>query len=75
MPVDTFWGYYGAYYPAAEMRVDTVVMVEIKIYSLTDDKLVWAGVSETFNPTNSATLISEIAVEAGKELRRQGLIS
>ncbi|HEY4597338.1 MAG TPA: hypothetical protein VIJ02_13140 [Thermoanaerobaculia bacterium] len=75
MPVDTFWGYYGAYYPAAEMRVDTVVMVEIKIYSLTDDKLVWAGVSETFNPTNSATLISEIAAEAAKELRRQGLIS
>ena len=74
-PVDTFWGYYGSYYPAMDMRVDTVVMVEIKIYSLTEDKLVWAGVSETFNPTNSVGLINEIAVEAGKELRRQGLIS
>jgi hypothetical protein len=75
MPVDTFWGYYGSSYPAMDMRVDTVVMVEIKIYSLTDDKLIWAGVSETFNPTNSVGLINEIAVEAGKELRRQGLIS
>jgi len=74
-PYNSFWGYYGAYYPAAEMRVDTVVRVEINIYSLTEDKLVWAGVSETFNPTSSQGLISEIAAEAGKELRRQGLIS
>lgn len=74
-PYNTFWGYYGSSYPAMDMRVDTVVRVEINIYSLTEDKLVWAGVSETFNPTNSATLISEITAEAGKELRRQGLIS
>lgn len=74
-PYDTFWGYYGAYYPAMDMRVDTVVSVEINIYSLTEDKLIWAGVSESFNPTSSQGLISEIAAEAGKELRRQGLIS
>jgi hypothetical protein len=74
-PYNTFWGYYGTYYPAMDMRVDTVVRVEINIYSLAEDKLVWAGVSETFNPTSSQGLISEIAAEAGKELRRQGLIS
>ena len=75
VPASSFWGYYGAYYPPAEMRVDTVVSVEINIYSLTEDKLVWAGVSETFNPTSSATLINEIAAEAAKELRKQGLLS
>ena len=74
-PVGSFWGYYGAYYPPADLRVDTVVSVEINIYSLTEDKLVWAGVSETFNPTSSANLITEIAAEAAKELRKQGLIS
>ena len=75
MPLEDFWGYYGAAYPPTEMNVDTIARVEIKIYSLADDKLVWAGVSETFNPKDAGQLVADIVAAAGQELRRQGLIS
>jgi hypothetical protein len=75
VPLQDFWGYYGAAYPPTEMNVDTIARVEIKIYSLNDDKLVWAGVSETFNPKDAGQLVADIVAAAGQELRRQGLIS
>ena len=75
MPLEDFWGYYGAAYPPTEMNVDTIARVEIKIYSLADDKLVWAGVSETFNPKDAGQLVADIVAAAGQELRRQGLVS
>jgi hypothetical protein len=75
VPLEDFWGYYGAAYPPTEMNVDTVARVEIKVYSLTDDKLIWTGTSETFNPKGAPQLVSDIVVAAGRELRRQGLIS
>lgn len=61
-------------YPPAELRVDTVVRVEIKIYSLGEDKLIWSGVSETFNPGAVQKAVTDIVAAAGKELRRQGLL-
>ncbi len=75
MPLESFWGYYNTSYPPAELTADTIVRVEIKIYSLAEDKLMWAGVSESFNPKDAQQLVSEIVAAAGKELRRQGLIA
>ena len=78
MPVG-FWGYYDTYYPStyasAEVYVETVVRVEINVYSLTEDKLIWGGVSESIDPKGVQSLIADIAKAAGKELRRQGLIA
>ncbi len=71
----SFWGYYDAFYPPMDLRLDTVVRVEINVYSLTEDKLLWAGRSETLDPQNITQLISEIVDAAGRELRKQGLIS
>ena len=64
-----------AWYPTEQMAVDTIIRVEIKIYSLAEDKLLWAGISQTFNSNGTQDLISKIVAAAGKELRRQGLIS
>jgi hypothetical protein len=76
VPLEAFWGSYGyGAYPPAEMRVDTVVRVEINVYSLAEDKLIWTGVSESFNPQSAPQLVADIVAAAGKELRRQGLIS
>ena len=47
-----YWGYgWGAVYDPGYLRTDTVVMVETLIYSVTQDKLVWAGHSKTTNPS------------------------
>ena len=75
VPLESFWGYYGYAYPPTEMRADTVVRVEVNIFSLTEDKVLWRGVSESFNPQSTGALVSEITAVVGRELRRQGLIS
>lgn len=62
------------WYPTEQLAVETYISVEIKIYSLAEDKLLWAGISQTFNSKDTNDLVSKIAAAAGKELRRQGLI-
>lgn len=64
-----------AWYPTEQMAIDTIIRVEIKVYSLAEEKLLWGGVSQTFNPKDTHDLVSKIVAAAGKELRRQGLIS
>ena len=64
-----------AWYPTEQMAVDTILRVEIQIYSLAEDKLIWGGISQTFNAQGTQDLIAKIVAAAGQELRRQGLIS
>ena len=75
-----YGGYWGGYYgygwgaPYAEIRTDTIVSVETLVYSLTQNKLVWAGQTRTMNPTNVNSFVDELADAATNELRKQGLI-
>jgi hypothetical protein len=74
----SFWGYYGwgwgAVYDPGYIRTDTVVTVETLIYDVKNDKLVWAGMSETTNPERVDTLIGDLVTEAAKQMRKQGLV-
>jgi hypothetical protein len=76
----TFWGggYYGwgwgGVYDPGYLRTDTIVYVETLVYSLEKDKLVWAGRSQTTNPSKVADFIKELTAGAAKEMRKQGLI-
>jgi hypothetical protein len=74
-----FWGYYGygwgAYYDPGYVRTDTIVQVETLLYWLDEDKVVWAGLSETVNPSSAEKLVGEIARLVGKDLRKKGLIA
>jgi len=73
-----FYGYYGygwgAAYSPGYMRTDTIVSVETNLYDLDSDDLIWAGVTETFNPNDTAKMVNEIAAAVAKDLRAQGLI-
>jgi len=70
----SFSGFYNYSYGSSYMLSDTVVRVEVSVFSLTEDKLLWSGVSESFNPNDTANLVYAIAKAAGAEMRRQGLI-
>ena len=83
---NTFGSYYGGFgsyygygwqttYSTASVRTDTVVAVETLIYSLKDDKLLWAGTSHTTNPDNLSELVTEVADAVAKQAARQGLIA
>jgi hypothetical protein len=67
------WGWGGVYSPSY-LRTDTVVTVETLIYSLPQDKLVWAGQSETTNPSKVGPFIQDLTAKAAAELKKQGLI-
>ena len=74
-----YWGgYYGYGWGGAwggtEIRTDTIVIVETLVYSLKQNKLVWAGESKTTNPSKVDAFVREVAAGAGKEMKKAGLL-
>ena len=70
-----YWGYgYGVAYSPGYMVTDTIVKIETNIYSVQNDKLLWSGLSETFNPTGPKDTITGIVSAVGAELKKQGMI-
>jgi len=75
-----FWGGYygwgwGMAYDPGYLRTDTIVSVETLVYDLGQNKLVWAGQSQTMNPSKAESFIKELVDESVKEMTKQGLIS
>ena len=54
--------------------VDTFLSIETRVYSLGQDKLLWGGVSKTFNPTDLDAFLGELADAVAAELEDEGLI-
>ena len=79
MPV--YHGFYGSYYTfgwgatysAGVMQINEIVHVETLIYDLRTDKLIWAGMSDTMNPSTAQKVIKDLVKTAAKEMRKQGL--
>ena len=74
----SFWNYYGygwgSMYIPGTMREDTVVTVETLVFSVTKDKLLWAGVSEKTNPKTLQKLVADLVKESIKEMVKAGLV-
>jgi hypothetical protein len=71
-----YWGYgWGMAYDPGYLRTDTIVLVETLVYSVTQDKLLWAGRSRTTNPSNVPKFVKELATAAAKEMKKSGFIS
>ncbi len=71
-----YWGYgWGAAYSPGYLSTDTIVSVETLVYSLVQDKLLWASTSRTTNPGNLDKLVNEVAVATAKEMQKQGLLA
>jgi hypothetical protein len=80
----TAYGSFGSYYSSSGVAVsystgsvqtDTVVTVETLVYSLGQDKLLWAGTSRTSNPDGIQGLITEVADAVAGQMSKQGLIA
>jgi hypothetical protein len=74
----SLWNYYGygwnTMYVAGSVREDTVVSVETLVFSVAEDKLLWAGVSEKTNPKTLQKLVADLVKESVKELGKVGLV-
>jgi len=77
-PYYNFWGYYDYAWPAVYdpgyLQTDTIVNIETLVYSLKDDKLVWTGTTESFNPSNLDDLVAGIGAAVSADMRKEGLI-
>jgi hypothetical protein len=75
----SFGGYYNyawnyMYDPYGYSSTNVYVDLEILIYSLKDDKLVWYGESTSVNPEGIQQTISELAVSVKEQLVEDGLL-
>ncbi|HEY6626329.1 MAG TPA: hypothetical protein VIZ21_05190 [Ignavibacteriaceae bacterium] len=75
----SFGGYYNyawnyMYDPYMYSSTNVYVDLEILIYSIKDDKLVWYGESTSVNPEGIQRTISELAVSVKNQLIEDGLL-
>jgi hypothetical protein len=68
-----FWGYYGrgGMWDSGYVRI---LRLQVSIYSLAEDKLLWSGVSRTANPRGIDALIREVAEAVRDDLVKRGLL-
>ena len=72
---DRYYGYsWHAVYDPGYLRTDRSARVETNVYSLTENKLIWTGISETFNPKNAVSLVADVARAVANDLKSKGLL-
>jgi len=75
----SFGGYYNysfgyMYDYGGSYRTDQIVTVELNIFSIASDKLIWSGQSMTMNPNNIEETLSELGVSVRDALIADGLM-
>lgn len=65
------WGWGGG----TDIRTDTRVGVQTLLFDVKADKLIWAGQSETMNPTKAESFMSDLLRAVGDQLRKEGLLT
>lgn len=58
----------------AKVTESTVVFIETRVYSLDQNKLVWAGQSRSTDPDTLTELIEELSAAVASALQKDGLI-
>jgi hypothetical protein len=71
----SMWGYWGTgwdyAYDPGHVEQDQIYSVEANVYSVADDKLVWASRTKTYNPESVGQLVNEIVDATVKEMKKQ----
>lgn len=76
----TLWGYYpygwGTAYAVGPGRThqESLAVIETLVFSVPANKLLWAGMTETTNPKDAATVIGSVVDATVKEMTKQGLL-
>lgn len=76
-PYYNFYGYYDWAWPTVYdpgyLQTDTIVNLETLIYSVKDGKLLWSGVTETFNPSSMDDLLKGTGDAVARATRKDGI--
>ena len=75
----SMWGYWGSgwgyAYDPGYVQQDQIVSVEANVYSVADNKLVWASRTKTYNPESVRQLINEIVDVTVAEMKKQKVLA
>ena len=73
-----FWNYYGYAWPVVMgptySYTDTRIKLETLIYDLEKGDRIWAGISQTMNPSDVGDLLVQTAEAVRVDLQKEGLI-
>jgi hypothetical protein len=74
-----FWDYYSVAAPMMHdpgyVRMDRMLQMETQVYATKNDKLVWAGLSQTKNPDSARELVADVAKAVAADLKKHRLIN
>jgi len=71
-----YWGSAWGYpYDPGYVQVDQIVYVETNVYSLKNDKLLWAGRTQTTNPKSATKMADKVIARVVKALHDDGIIA
>lgn len=74
----TLWGFWdsgwGAVYQPGYLQTETQVQVETLVYDVDRNQLIWAGVSDTVDPSSLDHMLVDIAEQAAKEMEKDGIL-
>ena len=77
-PYFTFDAYYAwagsAVFAPGYLETDTIVHVVSNLYSLRENKLIWSGVSRSFDPRSTKTLMNDVSKSVAKSLVKDRVI-
>jgi len=72
---DTYWGYAaGAVYAPGYLDAETVVHMVSNLYSLEQNKLLWSGVSKTFDPASAQAFMNDVSKAVAKSLEKERVV-
>jgi len=72
---DGYWGYAaGAVYGPMGLQTEPIVHMVSNLYSLDQNKLIWSGVSKTFDPSSSQAFITDVSKAVAKSLEKERLV-
>lgn len=69
-----WYGWYSGWYPVTEVRHYDVAVVETSLFDAASKRVIWAGVTETFEPRSIANDTPGFADVIIKALREKGLL-
>jgi hypothetical protein len=69
-----WYGWYGGWYPATDVRQYDIALVETSVFDTAQKRVVWTGVTETYEPTSVAQDAPAFADVIVKALRGRGLL-
>ncbi len=73
------YGYYGmshtAVYRPGYTVTDTVVRLDTKLFAVSSEKMIWAGKTESFNPSSAQTVVSELAKLLINDMKKSGMVN